>query len=126
MNVFIDLELPELAAALAEFLPAGVKPTSIRLDRQGLRIDARGPFGVRAAIVAGVRTAPGELILSDVSVEGLPLGNAMATSKLHESIAALDVVGGPFKVRGADGGKRIVVTWSASDPGIGSAAARGG
>jgi hypothetical protein len=126
VNVFFDLELPELAAALTEFLPAGIKPSSIHLDPQGLRIDARGPFGVRAAVVAGVRTAPGELILTDVSVEGLPLGNAMATTKLHEAIADLDIVGGPFKVRGSDAGRRIVVNWSAPEPESGSAAALDG
>lgn len=111
MNVFVDLDLPGLEEALAEFLPAGIEPISIHFDRQRLRIEGRGPLGMNLALVARVETTLGHMTLSDLDFEGPVLANAIVSSKLRRSIADLDIVRGPFRVRGTSDGKRIVVAW---------------
>jgi hypothetical protein len=112
MKVHIEGEFEGLGEALAEILPAGVEPTSVRVTQETLRVEGRGPFGIAVALTGRVVHEHGGVRVREIDLEGPAFVRAAALSGLCARIASLDVRSPPLRVRGEDEGRTLHVSWS--------------
>ena len=111
MKVLLDLDPEGLGEALAELMPMGIRPRSVRLTAGGLRAVMKAPMLGEVTLVAKVLNQPGELVLFDFDLEGAGIAKALALGKIREKIADVDRVKGPFRVWGETDGERLRVSW---------------
>jgi hypothetical protein len=111
MRVDVALDIPGLEEKLAEFLPAGVRPTAVHVAQDRLRIEGRAPLGVAVALTARIDAAPGRLTLSDFDVEGAGFLKSTVLSQIRRKAAELHVSRSGFRARGEDEGRAVVVSW---------------
>jgi hypothetical protein len=111
MRVDVALDLPGLEKTLAQFLPAGTKPTLVRLTSESLRVEGKGPLGVAVAVTANVHAAPGALTLSQFGFEGPRMLHGVVLDALRRKVAECNVRAAGLRVRGDETGERLVVSW---------------
>jgi hypothetical protein len=111
MKVEIDAEFLGLGDVLADFLPAGAKPTALKITSTALRLDARAPLVGAVALTARVESAKGRMRLSNFDFEGSSLIRRTVLAGLREKIAGLDVRERQFRVTGVADGEALDVSW---------------
>jgi hypothetical protein len=116
MKVEVDVELKGLGDVLAKvivdspFIPT-ITPTLVRLTAERLRVEAEA-LSKKIVLTGKVTGKSGRLEVSDLAVEGAVVFNAVVLGFVRKKIAEIEAAKGPFRLKGDQGGDRLVVSWA--------------